>query len=208
MASFFEKLKKGMGVEDGTVEELFEEEGSVEEKLKKKKVNSSRKPRVKKPPVEEPPVEESPVEESPVEEIQKLEIKTASVESKKEEEPKNKEEEKEEWFEPEGQLAIDVYQTENELIIQSAIAGVKSENLDVSLEKDIIAIKGCREKPFEKEGDYFTQECYWGSFSREIIMPVEVDPSRALAELKEGILTIRIPKIVREKKKKITVKIV
>ena len=203
MASFFEKLKKGMGVEEGAVEELLEEEGSVEEKPKKKKVNSPKKPRAKKLPAEEPPIEESPVEE-----VQKLEIKTASVENEKEEEPKDKEEEKEEWFEPEGQLAIDVYQTENELIIQSAIAGVKSENLDVSLEKDIIAIKGCREKPFEKEGDYFTQECYWGSFSREIIMPVEVDPSRALAELKEGILTIRIPKIVREKKKKITVKIV
>jgi len=213
MASFFEKLKKGMGVEEGAVEELLGEEGPVEEKPKKKKTNNPKKPRVKKPPVEDPsvgesPEEESPEEESPIKEAQKLEIKTASVESEKEEEPKDKEEEKEEWFEPEGQLAIDVYQTENELIIQSAIAGVKSENLDVSLEKDIIAIKGSREKPFEKEGDYFTQECYWGSFSREIIMPVEVDPSRALAELKEGILTIRIPKIVREKKKKITVKIV
>ncbi len=202
MASFFEKLKKGMGVEEGAVEELLEEE---EEKPKKKKANNSRKPRVKKPLEEEPLVEE----------VQKLEIKTASIENDEAApeggEPRPEEsgrEEKEEWFEPEGQLAIDVYQTENELIIQSAIAGVKSENLDVSLEKDIIAIKGFREKPFEKEGDYFTQECYWGSFSREIIMPVEVDPGRALAELKEGILTIRIPKIVREKKKKITVKIV
>ena len=176
-------------------------------------------PLLKKDPIPYPVliigVKKPPEEESSVKEAQKLEIKTASVENEKEEEPEEEEsssakasEEKEEWFEPEGQLAIDVYQTENELIIQSTIAGVKSENLDVSLEKDIIAIKGCREKPFEKEGDYFTQECYWGSFSREIIMPVEVDPSRALAELKEGILTIRIPKIVREKKKKIIVKIV
>jgi HSP20 family protein len=205
MASFFEKLKKGMGVEEEAVEETLEEEELVEEKPVKKKPSKPEKPKVKKP--------------------KKLEIKTASIETEEETKPEPEEEkpeeekkvepasaeataDKEEWFEPEGQLAIDVYQTEDELIIQSAIAGVKSENLDISLEKDIITIKGSREKPFEEKGDYFTQECYWGPFSREIILPVEVDPSRVSAELKEGILTIRIPKIVRERKKKISVKIV
>ena len=110
-------------------------------------------------------------------------------------------------FESEGQLAIDIYQTEKELVIQSAIAGIKLKDLDISIEKDKLTIKGKREKPIEIEKiNYFYQECYWGPFSREIILPVEVDPSRAEASFKEGILTIRIPKIEREKKKKIEVK--
>lgn len=127
---------------------------------------------------------------------------------------KNKKEIKEEpketekkWFESEGQLAIDVYQTEKELIIQSAIAGIKLGDLDISIEGDKVTIKGKREKPAEtEERNYFYQECYWGPFSREIILPVEVDPSRAKATFKEGILTIRMPKIEREKKRKIEVR--
>lgn len=113
---------------------------------------------------------------------------------------------KEKWFEPEGQLAIDIYQTENELVIRSAIAGVKPEFLDISFERDIIIIRGKREKPSEEKEDYFSQECYWGPFSREIILPVEVDPNLAEATMKEGILTIRLPKIEREKKRVIKVR--
>ncbi len=107
--------------------------------------------------------------------------------------------------EEEGQLAIDVYQTENDLVIQSAIAGVKPENLDISIERDIIIIKGGREKSTGENSDYFIRECFWGPFSREVILPVEVDPSRAKALFKEGILTIRMPKIEREKKRKINI---
>ncbi len=106
----------------------------------------------------------------------------------------------------EGQLAIDVYQTENDLVIQSAIAGVKSDILDISMEKDVINIKGSRQRPFEENGDYFSQECFWGPFSREIILPADVDPNRAEATMKDGILTIRIPKILREKKRRIVVR--
>ena len=109
-------------------------------------------------------------------------------------------------FEPEGQLTIDVYQTENDLVIQSAIAGVKPESLDIVIERDMITIKGSREKPLEENGDYFSQECFWGSFSREVILPAEVDPERVEASMRDGILTIRIPKILREKKRKIAVK--
>ena len=94
----------------------------------------------------------------------------------------------------EGQLVIDIYQTDDELVIQSAIAGVKPGDFDVSIEKDMITIKGKREKPFPEEGDYFLKECYWGTFSREIILPVEVDSGRANAEMKDGVLTIRMPK--------------
>ncbi|MFH1462389.1 MAG: Hsp20/alpha crystallin family protein, partial [bacterium] len=107
--------------------------------------------------------------------------------------------------EPEGELAIDVYQTEDDLVIQSAIAGVKPNTLDVSMEKDIVIIRGMRKKPFEEKGDYFSQECYWGAFSREIILPSEVNPNQSKAEMKDGILTIRIPKMLREKKRRIVI---
>ncbi len=118
---------------------------------------------------------------------------------------KSLKEKKEKWFKSEGQLIIDIYQTETELIIQSAIAGIMSEDIDIVMEKDVITIRGIREKPFEEKGDYFIQECYWGPFSRKIILPVEIDPDRTEASMKEGILTIRMPKTLREKRRKIRI---
>ena len=193
MANFFEKLKKGMGIE-----------GPVEEEIKK---DVEKKAKMKKP---------KKLEIKPFTKIlMKGKAEPIEPEVEKIEEPEVKKEEpslvkavkdKEKWFEPEGQLAIDIYQTENELVIRSAIAGVKPEFLDISFERDIIIIRGKREKPSEEKGDYFSQECYWGPFSRELILPVEVDPNRAEAVMREGILTIRLPKIEREKKKKIIIK--
>ena len=121
---------------------------------------------------------------------------------------KEKKEKKfEKLFESEGQLAIDVYQTEKDLVIQSAIAGIKLKDLDISIEKDRLTIRGKREKPAESEKvNYFYQECYWGPFFREIFLPLEIDPKKSQATFKEGILTIRMPKIEREKMKKIEVK--
>jgi len=111
----------------------------------------------------------------------------------------NKNEEKK-WLEAEGELTVDVYSTDKEIIIQSAVAGVKSKDLDVSVEDDMVIIKGKRENPCQSKNALF-QECYWGQFSRKIIIPDEIDPSRIDAAVKEGILTIKIPKIVREKSK-------
>jgi HSP20 family protein len=121
------------------------------------------------------------------------------------------EKQKKELFIEEGQLAIDIYQTENKLIIQSAIAGVKEENLDITIEKDLIVIRGRREEPIieKKESekkDYFIQECYWGPFSRKIILPVEINPDNVEASMKDGILIIKLTKILKEKKRKIEVK--
>ncbi len=114
---------------------------------------------------------------------------------------------KEKWFEPEGELAVDVYQTEKELVILSAIAGLKSEDINISSQGDVVIIRGKRERPVkDEERNYFYQECYWGPFSKEIILPVEADVSKAEASMTEGILVIRIPKIEREKEKKIIVK--
>jgi len=106
------------------------------------------------------------------------------------------------WFETEGQLVVDIYQTDDELVVQSAIAGINPDDLDISIENDMVVIKGKREKTIEKkERNYFYSECHWGYFSREIILPVEVDASKAEAGMKNGILTIRMPKIEKEKKK-------
>jgi HSP20 family protein len=105
-----------------------------------------------------------------------------------------------EWLnydEPEsdGQLAIDVFQTEDKIIVKSTIAGVKPEDLKISLHHDLLTIKGHREtKEDVNEEDYLYRECYWGSFSRSIILPAEVDAKRVEAELESGVLTITLYK--------------
>lgn len=119
-------------------------------------------------------------------------------------------EEKNEWPpEAEGQLTIDVYQTPNEIIIKSTIAGVNPEDLDITVTNDMVTIKGKRQKDEEtKNEDYYYQECYWGSFSRSVILPVDIDAEKAEASLKNGILTVKLPKIEKTKTKKVKVKTV
>ena len=141
--------------------------------------------------------------------------KKAKVETEKTPEPKAepKKEIKTLKIEPqelasqeEGQLAIDVYETEDDIVIQSTIGGIKAEDLDIAIEDDMVTIRGTRENKIEKEGKkYFYQECYWGSFMRKVILPEEVDANRAKAVIKEGILTLTMPKIHRKTKKKIAV---
>jgi len=116
--------------------------------------------------------------------------------------PGKEKEIKREWLESEGELAVDVYSTDKEIVVTSAIAGVKSEDLNISAENDIIIIKGERKCP-DLDGDkkYLFRECHWGKFSKRIIIPDEIDPSRIEATVKDGILTIRIPRIVRVKSK-------
>jgi HSP20 family protein len=107
----------------------------------------------------------------------------------------------------EGQLTIDVYQTENEIVIKSTIAGVKPEDLDVSINNDMVTVKGERKNEEEvSHGNYYYQECYWGGFSRSVLLPVDVIPDKADASLKNGILTIRLPKADTTKTKKIQVR--
>lgn len=107
----------------------------------------------------------------------------------------------------EGQLTIDVYQTENDIVIKSTIAGVKPEDLDVSINNDMVTIKGeRRNEEVVEDGSYYYQECYWGGFSRSVLLPVDVIPEKADASLKNGILTIRLPKADTTKTKKIQVR--
>ncbi|MDD5589851.1 MAG: Hsp20/alpha crystallin family protein [Candidatus Portnoybacteria bacterium] len=106
----------------------------------------------------------------------------------------------------EGQLTIDVYQTPSHIIIKSTIAGVKPEELDITITNDMVTIRGKREKDEEiTTEDYYYQECYWGAFSRSVILPVDIEADRAEAALKNGILTIKLPKVEKVKTKKIKV---
>lgn len=107
----------------------------------------------------------------------------------------------------EGQLTIDVYQTESDVVIKSTIAGVKPEDLDVSINNDMITIKGERKNEERVSTEnYYYQECYWGSFSRSVVLPAEVIAEKIEASLKNGILTIRLPKADTTKTKKIQVR--
>lgn len=106
----------------------------------------------------------------------------------------------------EGQLTVDVYQTEDDIIIKSTIAGVTSEDIDISITNDMVTIKGVR-KPDERvrQNDYYYQELYWGPFSRSVILPEDIDADNAKALMKNGILTLRLPKLSKTRTKKIKV---
>jgi len=107
----------------------------------------------------------------------------------------------------EGELTIDVYQTPTEIVIKSMVAGVKPEDLDISITRDMVIIKGKREtEKFVRDEDYFHQELYWGSFSRSIMLPSEVEVEEADAIEKHGLLIIRLPKIDKNKQTRLRVK--
>ncbi len=106
-----------------------------------------------------------------------------------------------------GQLAIDVYQTPTEIIIKSMVAGVKPEDLDISITRDMVTIKGKREESKEASGDdFFHKELYWGSFSRSVVLPQEIEVEEAEATNKNGLLTIKLPKLDKHKQAKVKVR--
>ena len=103
-------------------------------------------------------------------------------------------------FDDEGELTVDVYQSKDEIIVESTVAGVKEEDLDINITNESVTIKGRRERCDEvNEKDFFYQECFWGSFGRSIVLPEEVDPDSSTAVLKNGILTIKMPKLSKKK---------
>jgi len=114
------------------------------------------------------------------------------------------------WIEEdneEAQLTIDVYHNPNEIIIKSIVAGVKPEDLQISITRDMVTIKGRREENREVvDDDYFYKELYWGSFSRTVMLPQEVDPEEAEAIEKHGLLIIRLPKLDKERQTKLKVR--
>ncbi len=117
--------------------------------------------------------------------------------------------EQEQWFSEdyEGQLAVDVYQTKDNIVVKSTIAGVKPEDLEIYIHNDLLTIRGKREQEKEEKGaDFFYKECYWGGFSRSIILPVEVQADKVEAIFRNGILKIILPKAQKSKLINIKVK--
>ncbi len=107
----------------------------------------------------------------------------------------------------EGQLTVDMYQSPTEIIIKSMVAGVKPEDLDIAITRDMVTIKGKREaERFVKDEDYYHQELYWGSFSRTIMLPAEIEVEEADAIEKHGLLIIRLPKIDKNRQTRLKVK--
>jgi HSP20 family protein len=185
--SFFERLTGTVNVDE------FEEEAeelriSDEEKLAKQKQGGLR--------IEREDLEERMIENEPYQETH-LEMES-------------EEEDSEDWMEEEneeGQLTVDVYNTPNEIVIKAIVAGVKPDDLDISITRDMVTIRGKREDAKEVSGDdYFYRELYWGAFSRTILLPQEIEVEDAQASEKHGILNIRLPKIDKEKQTKLKVK--
>lgn len=125
-------------------------------------------------------------------------------------EPPEKTTQDDNWMEEEnseGQLTVDVHQTPTEIIIHAMVAGVKPDDLTISINREMVSIKGKRERSQEiVDEDYFYKELYWGSFSRTILLPQEIEVEEAEAIEQNGLLTIRLPKVDKEKTQKLKVK--
>jgi HSP20 family protein len=106
----------------------------------------------------------------------------------------------------EGQLSVDVFRDKDSLVVRSTVAGVRPEDLDISIHGDLLTIRGKRESNRTvPDGQWFYRECYWGAFSRSIILPYEVASDLAEAGMKNGVLEVRIP--IREHGRKLSVNV-
>ncbi len=107
----------------------------------------------------------------------------------------------------EGELSVDVYQTASEIIIEAMVAGVKPEDLHLSITRDMVTIKGRRDGNTQvNHDDYFYKELYWGTFTRTILLPHEVEIEEAEAVEKHGLLIVRLPKVDKARQTKLKVK--
>jgi len=115
------------------------------------------------------------------------------------------------WIEEESdkdaELTVDVYQTADMIVVKAMIAGVRPEDLDVSITRDLVTIRGTREEErVADEDDFFIRELYWGSFSRSISLPEEIDVDEAEAVEKHGLLILKLPKLDKKRQSKLKVK--
>lgn len=105
-----------------------------------------------------------------------------------------------------AQLAVDVYETNNEIVVKTMTAGVKKEDLHISITRESLTIRGKRSnEPRAYQYTYHAQELYWGAFSRTIELPDEIDIEQAVATEHHGLVTIKLPKF--DKKKQATLKV-
>jgi len=109
--------------------------------------------------------------------------------------------------EADAQLTVDVYQDDNQIVIRALVAGVRPDDLDVAITRDMVTISGKRVEQKEiNEEDYVYRELFWGGFSRTIVLPAEVDVDAAEASEKHGLLTIKLPKLNKDRQTKLKVK--
>lgn len=106
-----------------------------------------------------------------------------------------------------GELPVDVYNHENEIIVKTMVAGIKPEDLDIDITRNMVSVRGKREESSEiSEKDYYHKELYWGTFARTVTLPEEIDVEESEATEKNGLLTIRLPKIDKARQNKLKVK--
>jgi HSP20 family protein len=106
-----------------------------------------------------------------------------------------------------GQLPVDVHQTPNEIIIRAFVAGVRPDELSISISRDMVEVEGTRsEREQISTPDYFSRELFWGSFTRNILLPQEIDVDASSASAKDGLLTIILPKLDKARQTKLRVK--
>jgi len=104
--------------------------------------------------------------------------------------------------EEEGELAVDLCENKDELILQAVIGGVEIKELDISITNDMITVRGERKRESkDKIEKVYYNECFWGPFSRSLILPQEINADKAKAMIKNGLLTIYLPKLMKTKRK-------
>ena len=153
-----------------------------------------------------PPTDQAPSREEVARQIRKQEERPTHLKIETEDSGKTPEEE---GGDDEGELTVDIYDKGDSIVIQSTVAGVKPEDLDVSITSDSVTLRGRRERHEEvNEKDYYYKELFWGTFSRSVILPEEIEDDEAEATLKNGLLTIRLPKkrkgVIQKLKVKVT----
>jgi HSP20 family protein len=100
------------------------------------------------------------------------------------------------WSVPEGELAIDVFVTDEAVVVRAPVAGVDPAQLSVSLHNDLITIRGSREEKFvNRNARFVVQECHWGAFSRSVVLPVEVEAGKTESVLEDGVLYVTLPRM-------------
>lgn len=106
----------------------------------------------------------------------------------------------------EGHLTVDVYQTPTHIVVQAPMAGVKPDDVDVSINNDMITIRGTRHLKDETDSNsYYYREVFWGPFSRSVLMPYEVDSNKVEASFKNGLLTVKMPKVIKEEVQRVKI---
>ena len=202
--SFFEKLTGTINIEDEEnnvpIGEEKPEHIQIHDQNEEEKIPASVSiNQYEKETIEE--VEEEKEEEE--EEVEKLKVEEEPKIKNRREEEKEVAEEKEE----DGELAVDIYEKENEIFVQAMIAGVEAKDMDVSITRDTVIIRGSRQNMAEvPDKNYYNKELYWGKFSRKILLPEEIDPEKSEAIEKHGLLILRMPKLNEKKVQKLEVK--